>query len=587
MRIPVLGILLVATWSGAPATAQLPSLDVTDLVGSEQVRPLRGETFVARVLQGHSLREHGAWTHRLDVVSAHQLLPGWEDAIRPEQPAASPDRILDPKTLCEIVGRLIEVDPRDLVVHRIGRRWFLRGGLAERLEQGLARVRAALPGPVALDVRLTRRSAADEVVLVDGQARSAAGATRLFGATSSEELVYDLDCEVAGGVWIHVPRTTTRTSGAQVALRARAVPFTDLVALDVLARDARPLDAEPVPFQAAAGPLQRIDQEFGEVATACVVRRGDSAVLEWESGAGTVWELAVDVGGERGEAVGQGVLLAASGLLADSVVSFRSTMRGVDDSPEAEGWIPSLLGRCMETARRRQPGLFFDPPHPFDAAGGNRFAVLEDSPAGRRLTAELGQRFAELLAPVELEVELLDVPVGYRSGETSSGEAPRLAAFRGRLLLDRDATFSAVRERTFVFDVDAEIAGGGARVLDPQIGVLETGWVANVAVLGPLGDQPPQLDLELSVTGLDRLLAREVTLSSDAVQQGGTRRVPPAKLEADVVRIESPCVPRFHLDRVFDLAVDGRFEAIYRASSLLGTDRRLLLRGRVVTPGKG
>ncbi len=566
------------------AAAQTP-IDVSDLLGSAAARRApEGEFFVGRVVanpdrdfdDGRNWPNHGVLGggHLIRRMPSRSVSQG--DYFGEEEEPIGP---LSEDSFLEVLNALKEVDDLDLQIHHSGRRVLIDTDYPELVISAVNDIRALMPPPIDVHVMLEREVDGRVEVLVDGRHRFRGDTTTVLGSTARRQLVRDFDVEIAQSAAVANPIIGELVHGASVGIRARPMPFRDEVIVEAIARVGRPLKTEPYSPHPAMGPLDRAAMRVDEAGFAFRVTRGSSTVHEWQDLDGATVRLTCGVDWQARQPAGDNSgRVAITNLFGPPVLAFRSSPYFELEEPEGI----SLADFVEASAGRNDDSVVH-----FDRGNrtGGGALVLAAGGTGPRAGRQLAAEFDALLQPVRVELEILDAP--YDVLVKADGELPEgvrvLGRASGPALADLPVCFASAREQSYVRDFDVEVAQA-ARIPDPKVDAVEDGWFATLTALRGTAGKVDAIECDLWIDELVELRKLEVTISPRVVAATDSTPTPSPYLEADVITIELPEEKQLRLDTEAALDADGRFVFTRQASALLGSQRRLVVRGRVTTP---
>lgn len=389
----------------------------------------------------------------------------------------APDQLLEVlgQLGCETAGTEFRVLGRFLCLPRD------KAALAGRL---LDELRRASPPRVAVTVKLLRRTAQGESVLLARTADCEAGRLSVLSAVRQHAAVVDYQVEVACPTSIADPSCAEVRDGVMIALRPHLAPSSDQGLLELVVRSMQPrADAKIDTGYAAMGPIDRLAFDIGELARVVPIQPGLPVVLSWSAGE-VAFQLELEAHWSRPQRAGPGGRELGVFTAHGDLLGFRSlpiALAFVGDAPLA----PEDL---------QAPWLDLDA-----IGGGDAQWILpcsdDELPTARRFVAD-GEQYRNLARAETAwfearrvafpgELTCFAVPRGTpwpEDGRVPDG-ATRLGATR---LQQADGTWSAstVREEHSVLrDWDPEM-GCYARIADPSVARVSTGLVLNTCCHG-------------------------------------------------------------------------------------------------------
>lgn len=569
-----LAILAVAALATGALPAQQPTLLVDDLLAPRARRALDdGTDWVHRSFSG---LEFGGDDETLPWHAIHgesALLPRAFDQGSDEEPRGR----LTADSLSASIEAMRGAHDDSLSFVELGEHIGLRTAYPEQVTTTLQRLREMLPGPIDLELTLERLTDAETALLLQGTLRFTNGETRTLADVEHRQVLRDFDVEIAQSAATANPIEHRLSYGTSIAARARPLPFRDEVVVELVARSARPIPTAPIRPHTEFGPLDRIATRVDEAGLAFRLGRGEPTTHEWRDLDGALLRLTCRATW-RSPAAPRGAepRIVWSPLLGPPVLGFRSARRPPPEElvERAEvaatvEWSISEDGsdcvRCFEIG---------------DAGGG--ILVLGGDAAGARLGRTIDQRIDALLFPVDVEIDVFDVPLA-AVGTDAATDARPLARLRGNVLAELPACFASAREQSYLDDFDVEVAQS-ARIPDPKTRPCEDGWFATVRVDRVEGGRLGTVNLCLQVERLVEL--RQMTTRINAAVQAlanvtDDSRPPSVWMPQDVVTLEQPVVRTMRLVEDLELDAEGRAELVRSATGLLGPGRALVVRARI------
>jgi hypothetical protein len=330
----------------------------------------------------------------------------------------------------------------------------------------------------------------------------------------------------------------------------------------------------------AMGPIDRLPLDIAELARVVPIRPGSKLALPWSSGQYT-YELQLDVrwrlpNAARPDGPDLGIFTMRGDLQGFRSLPVPGPLSGDTDLFAAEGnddpWA-HIFEHAGEGAEWTSDVSADDTAQPFVATGENRRTI------GEAVTSWFEVRCRVFTG----ELACFAVPRGTEWPD--DGHVPDGATRLGAALLQQaDATWSAVtvrEERSVLYDWDVEIAQA-ARVADPRVSRLSTGFVLNTHTLG----DRIEVDGELSRVvdpGRERLLLSapmfgpERTVDGEPKPANRVLLIGTVAMVADEVNVEHPVVAAVPIRFTRELAKGGK--AVWRGSAdlVLGDGQDLVV----------
>lgn len=476
--------------------------------------------------------------------------------------------MLGEKTLLDVLATLVPSAQGAFRVTQAGESYFVRARRApELLEAGLVTIRAALPPPLSVSVRLERIANGKSTTLLSAVESVGFGDVTVVGDIEHTTAIADLNVEIAQSSMTSDPVVLALTHGASVLLRARPLPGRLGAVLEVVARTVAPFPGTPMPNASVSGAVDRICNRIDQAGLAFRVERGAESVHEWNAidGSRLVLNCRVDWPGEQPTPIAP---LLCSPLLRQPILGFRGTRSTEPDEPRECYSVAEFVNEEFEWASDRGeiPVRRFDESN--TAAPLLHFAGQE----GQQLAERIADRIDQLLAPRRITVEVFDVAAAGQPGDPAI-----LWQFSGPVLVGLPSCFSSGREQTYMHDWDVEVAQS-ARMPDPRVSLVEDGWFATAKVQPPNARGQRRVELTLDAIRLLEMRRRDIVLSPQLVGSTADAKV---ELPQEQVTIEQPVTRVFAFDTGLELDAQGVAEQRRVAPGLLAEGRELLVRVRV------
>ena len=548
--VPRLVPLLLLT---APAAAQLVPVPVHDLVLSEQL--VLPEEQESRAL-------HWIWRGRWNDDDEHPKVMGEGALLR----ASEHRPLFQPGALLTVLSHLGGIDGE----------MDIRGGVllvdadgVDTVKRSLAHLRGRLPPRVKLALHLERVSGdGSRESLLRVEERVRAGRTATFRDLLNRRALTDFDVEIAQASTIANPVVVDLSNGACLAVRPSVVPGRGEAILEVFARVANDVKAEPMPRDAEdVGPIERAACQFDECGVSMRLPRAANRTVEWTAADGGTMRLTCSVDwADAPRAPGNGAIALCNGLFHLGISEFRTELLERDEPPEGFPTEASLLSAGAEGVS--VPDVMESAVQPLVVTGAK----------ADQLAADVATRLERTIRAFELQVAIYSVA----AGEELPSDARPLARVASPVVMNKLVAFSGRTEIRYVHDWDVEVAQS-SRIPDPKIMTMRHGYHVDARVVaGPEG-RASHVAIDASIVRLLRIAAKKVRIAKKedfpAVDSASLTNpsAAPRSLPEIAVWIESPELQRHRVSALLDLDEKGSATLRRAAPRLLGKGRDLVV----------